>query len=167
MKYSRSVFFILGFGAVLLLSGCSQPLTISNVDYSQPIETVLEPDENGVVRDVQHGLQFSILPLQFVETQDTSSVSTREIRMIRGREGFYYITAPGFKNVYVMRPDQNGLELKKKLKVNEEGLSEPAFNQRNSYIQLLNRGDNETYSITADEIRKTEHTDTGSNEEAR
>lgn len=144
-------------GAILLLSaGCRQSMVIRNVDYSQPIETVLVPDEEGVVQDIQHGLKFSILPLQYAETQDTSSVTTNEIRMIRGQEGFYYITAPGYMNVYVMAPEKNGLKLKKKIVISQRGISEPAFNQRKSYIQLLNRETNETYLLTVNGIQKSE-----------
>jgi len=165
MKFLTSSITAIGLGAVLLLAGCSQSMFISNVDYSQPIETVLQPDEEGMVQDVQHGLRFSILPVQYEETQDTSSVSVNEVRLIRGREGYYYLTAPGFRNVYVLTPEQSGMKLKKKLEVDEEGISAPAFNQRNTHIQLLNRSNNTTYTITSDEIRSTEHT--GANEEAK
>lgn len=165
MKYSTTLFIAISFGALLLFTGCKQSMIISDVNYSQPIETVLIPDKNGVVQDVQHGLQFNVLPLQYAELQDTSSVKIDEVRMIRGQEGYYYITATDFKHVYVMTPEKNKLVLEKKLKVNEQGLSEPAFNQRSSYIELLNRGNDETYSVTSEEIKRTDNS--GSKEEAR
>lgn len=133
--------------------GCKQSMVISKVDYSQPVETVLTPDDKGFVQDVQHGLKFNILPLQYAETQDTSTVTTHRIRMIRGSEGYYYITSDGYQNVYVMAPEKGSLKLKNKIKINEEGLAEPAFNQREPYIQLLNRSTGETYALNADGIQ--------------
>lgn len=165
MKTINTVFALGLIGFLLLFAGCKQAMVISDVDYSQPIETVLVPDENGIVQDVQHGLQFNILPLQYAETQDTSSVTTNEIRMIRGKEGFYFITAPGYSNVYVMAPEMNKLKLEKTIEINDQGIAEPAFNQRDTYIQLLNRRTNETYSLTIDGIQNSE-SETGSNEEA-
>jgi len=148
---------VLGLSTVLLLfSGCKQALVISDVDYAQPIETVLIPNEEGMVQDVQRGLAFNILPLQYEETQDSSSVTTEEVRLIRGSEGFYYITAPGYSNVYVMYPDENSLRMERKIKINEEGISQPAFNQREPYVQLLNRSTNEVYSLTSEGIMELE-----------
>ncbi|MDR8390934.1 hypothetical protein NC796_07285 [Aliifodinibius sp. S!AR15-10] len=141
---------------LLLFAGCKQSMVISDVNYSQPIETVLTPNENGVVEDVQHGLSFNILPLQYAETEDTSSVTTREVRMIRGKEGFYYITAAGYSNVYVMAPEKNQLKLKKKIKISEEGIEQPAFNQRDTYVQLLNRETEDTYMLTEEGVKQTD-----------
>jgi hypothetical protein len=142
--------------AAVSITGCKQSMVISEVDYSQSIESVLTPDEEGVVEDVQHGLKFNIKPLQYAETQDTSSVTTEEVRYIRGQEGHYYITAPNYENVYVMIPEEGRLKLKNKLTVSESGLEEPAFNQRMSYIQLLNQKSGESWEITPDGIKKIE-----------
>lgn len=133
-------------GAVLV-TGCKQSMVISKVDYSQSIESVLQPNEDGVVKDVRHGLTFNIKPLQYAETRDTSSVTVEQVRFIRGKEGFYYITAPDFKNVYVMSPEKGKLKLTKKLAVSESGLSEPALNQRTSHIQLLSRETGESWKL--------------------
>lgn len=137
-----------------VFTGCKQSMVISKVDYSQSIESVLTPDKNGVVHDVQHGLMFNIKPLQYAETQDTSSVTTNEVRYIRGQEGFYYITAPDYKNVYVMAPDKGKLKLEKKLEVSESGLAKPAFNQRTSYIQLLNQESGESWKLDPESVQK-------------
>ena len=146
----------LAVAVVLLIAGCKQSMVISNVDYSQSIESVLTPDENGVVSDPQHGLSFNIKPLQYAETQDTSSVTTEQVRYIRGKEGYYYITAPNYKNVYVMAPEKSTLKLTKKLAVAESGLTKPAFNQRNSYIQLLNLASGESWKLNPESIQKIE-----------
>jgi len=133
---------------VSILAGCSGALTLSNVDYSQPVETVLETDSEGMVHDRENHINFSILPLQYAETQDTSTVITDEIRMIRGEKGYYYITAVNYQHVYIMAPEQKKLKLIKKVKVNENGLEEPAFNQRAPFIQLLDLSSGESYTIS-------------------
>ncbi len=152
MKYLlQTVAAILLLG-VVVLTGCKQSMVISKVDYSQSIESVLTPDEDGTVEDVQHGLKFNIKPLQYIETQDTSSVTTEEVRYIRGQEGYYYITAPNYKNVYVLAPEKGELRLEETLKISESGLEQPAFNQRSSYIELLNRSTGDSWRLNPDGV---------------
>ena len=146
----------IGLLFALIVTGCKQSMVISKVDYSQSIESVLTPDENGVVKDVQHGLTFNILPLQYAETQDTSSVTTNEVRYIRGKEGFYYITAPNYKNVYVMAPEKSKLKLKKKLSISETGIAQPALNQRSTFIQLVNQSSGESWELSPENAVKQE-----------
>lgn len=142
--------------AALLLTGCKQSMVISEVDYSQSIESVLQPDEDGTVKDLKHGLTFNIKPIQYAETQDTSSVTTNQVRYIRGQEGYYYITAPNYKNVYVMAPEKGKLVLKETLKTTDEGIAKPAFNQRMTHIQLVNRSTGEIWKVNAESIEKKE-----------
>lgn len=147
---------ILAIVSAVFLTGCKQSMIISNVDYSQSIESVLTPNDEGMVADVQNGLKFNIKPLQYAETQDTSSITTSEVRYIRGQEGYYYITAPNYEHVYVMLPEKNKLKLKNKLTVLEGGLDQPAFNQRVSHIQLLNQKSGESWKIKPDGVQKGE-----------
>lgn len=156
MKSSMVRWTALLMAVTVIVIGCKQSMVISRVDYSQSIESVLTPNEQGVVKDVQHGLTFNIKPLQYVETRDTSTVTTNEVRYIRGTEGFYYITAPNYKNVYVMAPEKGKLKLKKKLVITEKGLEEPAFNQREQYIQLLNQKTGESWRVNPESIKKME-----------
>lgn len=139
---------------IVFMTGCKQSMVISKVDYSQSIESVLTPNEEGIVEDVEHGLKFSIMPLQYAESQDTSSVTTKEVRYIRGQEGYYYITAPNYRNVYVLAPENSSLKLEKKLEVAENGISQPAFNQRTSYIQLLNLSSGESWKLNPEGVEK-------------
>lgn len=140
----------------IILTGCSQSLVISKVDYAQPIESVLTPDEDGIVEDPQNGFSFSIMPLQYAETQDTSSVTTEQVRYIRSKEGFYYITATGYKNVYVMEPKKNSLKLENKIMISEDGITKPAFNQRETFIQLLDRDTGSAWALDPDGVRESE-----------
>ena len=141
--------------SLLLLTACSSSLVIKNVDFAQPIESVLTPNSKGVVQDVRAGLSFDMMPLQYAETKDTSSVTVPAIRIIRGHDGFYYITAKGFKNVYVMAPSNGTLKLHKKILVTKEGLSSPAFNQRMPYVQLID-GSSASYDLTKDGLKGKE-----------
>ena len=154
MKRFSNLFGMFVLLTGFLLVGCKQTLVINKVDYSQPVETVLEPGEEGQVTDAGNNISFNILPLQYKETQDTSRVTTKEIRMIRGKEGFYYITAPGYQHVYVMSPERGSLKLEKQIVINEKGVQAPAFNQRNPYVQLLNKSTGETYALTKKGIAK-------------
>lgn len=154
-SYIQTVMMISMIAAVLL-TGCKQSMVISKVDYSQSIESVLKANNEGMVEDLKHGLRFNIKPIQYAETQDTSSVTTKKIRYIRGHEGYYYLTAPGYKNVYVMAPEQSKLVLKETLEISEEGIDEPAFNQRLTHIQLLNQSTGDVWKVSEDNIEKEE-----------
>lgn len=148
MKYYTKAFAGILCVAVVSVIGCKQSMVISKVDYSQPIESVLTPNEDGMVEDVKHGIKFNILPIQFKETQDTSSVTTSEIRYIRGAKGYYYLTAPTYKNVYMMSSEEGELKLQETFPLKEPGIDKPAFNQRAGYVQLVNRTTGEQYKLT-------------------
>lgn len=156
MKHYRYTIAIVLLIVAVVFTGCKQSMVISKVDYSQSIESVLEPNEEGVVEDLRHGLKFNIKPLQYAETQDTSSITTNQVRYIRGQEGFYYLTAPDYKHVYVMAPDEGKLKLKKKLKILDNGIEKPAFNQRLTHIQLLDRKTGDVWKLGAEGIEKEE-----------
>jgi hypothetical protein len=108
----------------------------------------LVPDENGNVTDVRHGISFNVKP--FKEQEFAASDSTRqirEIRLIRNSDGFYFITANQFTNVYVMEPGTGSLKLKNKIKVSESPLEDPAFYLRTSGVQLVMRDTNEVIEL--------------------
>lgn len=154
MKSLIHILITITIASAVVLTGCKQSMVINKVDYSQPVESVLTPNENGIVEDVQQGISFSIMPIQYQETQDTSSVTTKEVRFIRGHEGYYYITAPDYENVYIMEPEAGKLKLKNSFVATEEGLAKPAFNQRSTYIQLVNRDTGQSWEVRPDGIQE-------------
>lgn len=156
MNYYLKTFAVVLTVSFFSLLGCKQSMVISKVDYSQAIESVLEPNEKGMVNDQEHGLKFSMMPLQYAETGDTTSVTTPEIRYIRGESGLYYVTAPTYKHVYLMTPEKHKLTLENKIKINEVGIDKPAFNQRDNYVQLVNRTTGERYKLTPEGMTKEE-----------
>lgn len=133
--------------------GCNDALVVHNVNYGQPLESVLQPDSNGVITDKRYGLSFDISPLQFAETGDSANVNIDRVHLIRGVKGYYYITANNFKHVYVMKPTNGSLTLKEKIMVSEEGLRSPAFNLRSPYIQLVETENKKIYALDENGIQ--------------
>jgi hypothetical protein len=125
------------FICCVIVSGCSS-LTLSPVHFQWPVESVLTVDAKGMVDETRYNMTFNVKSLLFDETADSVHVSGIELRIIRDASGYYYITAPKFKNVYVFASDEGKLKLERKILISEAGIASPAFNQRPPYIQLLN-----------------------------
>lgn len=135
----RTLYFALALlvGFLPILQGCNKAFVVDNVNYAQHVESVLQPDTSGFVHDVRYAIHFSILPFQFQEFSDSSSVLVQEVRLIRDREGFYYITADQFKHVYVMSPERSSLRLISKIHISEIGVENPSFNWRSPNVELV------------------------------
>ena len=119
-----------------ILSACSS-LTLKPADYSWPIENVLKVDSKGFIEEQRYSFTLKVKALFYEEFKDSTNFSGKEIRLIRDKLGFYYITGKEFKNVYVFEPEENGMDLENKILVTETGLVSPAFNQKTSNIELL------------------------------
>jgi hypothetical protein len=120
-----------------LACGCAS-LTLSPVHYGWPVESVLTVDAKGSVEEARYNMIFNVKPLMFEETADSVHVGGVEIRIIRDMDGYYFVTAPKFKSVYVFASDEGKLKLANKILISEKGIASPAFNQRSPHIQLLN-----------------------------
>lgn len=129
-----TIIFILG---LVSFSACTKSLVIENVNYAQYVESVLIPDETGFIEDYRNNIRFSIEPIVEEEFGENSEEYIQEVRLIRNRDGFYFITADGFKNVYVFEPKKGVLKLKETIKIDEGGLVSPIFNWRAPYVELL------------------------------
>jgi len=122
-----------------LLTGCSS-LTLQNVDFGWPVESVLTVDRHGSIADPQRGLSADLTPLSVAELQDSLALRGMTVRIIRSSEGFYFLTSARFKNVYVFSPGEKELSLKKAIEVSPQGLRDPALNQRPPHVELLDAG---------------------------
>jgi hypothetical protein len=133
--------------------GCST-LVLRPVDFSWPIEVVLQPDVKGNVRDQRYQLSFNAKALLFEELKDSTAVGEHTLHVLRDQAGYYFITAKGFKNVYVFGHGDGTLKLQKKILVSEKGLDAPALNQRAPYISLINekKGSEAPILLTKDGI---------------
>jgi len=127
---------ILFFFLIFITAACSV-LTLQPANFSWPIESVLPVDDNGKVSEDRYSLEVNTVGLFFEEFQDSLSYKGKEIRMIRDNQGYYFMTASNFKNVYVFKIDEGKLVLENKIFISEFGLQAPAFNQRDSYIELV------------------------------
>ncbi len=137
MKY---LLLTVSFGVLWAMAGCSG-LTLRPVDYAWPVESVLKVDGKGMVEETRYLLTFNAKPLLYAETGDSSNVGGHTLRMIRDGEGFYFVTGPRFKNVYVFKSGEGSLSLESKITISEKGMDSPALNQRKPYVQLLNGSD--------------------------
>jgi hypothetical protein len=131
-------FFVLSCSILSVIAfGCSS-LTLSPVHYQWPVESVLTVDSNGNVEEARYNITFNAKPLLFEETADSVHVSGVELRIIRDSDGYYFMTAPKFKNVYVFASDEGKLKMQKKILISETGITSPRLNQAAPYIHLLN-----------------------------
>ena len=121
---------------ILITAACSV-LTLQPANFSWPLESVLPVDDNGEVTGDRYSLEVNTVGLFFEEFQDSLSYKDKEIRMIRDNQGYYFMTASNFKNVYVFKIDEGKLVLENKIFISEFGLKTPAFNQRDPYIELI------------------------------
>ena len=140
--------FLIIISASVLFS-CSS-LTLTSAEFSWPLESVLKIDSRGFVKEERHSISFDTKNLFLEETQDSLGYAGKTLRVIRNNEGFYFMTAVDFKNVYVFTVVKNAFSLENKIQINETGLKNPAFNQRRPFIELLDDGI--TYKLSSDAI---------------
>jgi len=124
-------------GALLALPGCAS-VTIRPVDYSWSYESVLTADGQGIVRGEPKTIAFDAGELFRAEakTKDAGAAANQTLRIIRDEAGYYFITAPGFKHVYVFTSAEGKLSLKKKVLIAKQGMEKPFFNRRDQGIEL-------------------------------
>jgi hypothetical protein len=122
--------------AASLLASCSS-LTIQGVDFGWPVESVLTVDSNNRIEERRYGVTMRIAPIAEAEFKDSTGLLGSEVRLLRSTEGFYFLTAKRFKNVYVFAPGVSELTLRSTILVATDGLREPAMNQRPPYVELL------------------------------
>jgi hypothetical protein len=148
MKHLLCSLLCLGIG--LAASGCAG-LTLAPVDYSWPLEIRPESDAKGLVKDDRYGLAFNIKPLMYAETGDSLKIENISLRVIRDINGYYYVTAPGFKSVYLFATGEGKLVLEKKIDIftKEEKMTmgSPAFNQRLPNIQMVYMKDKDKITV--------------------
>lgn len=123
----------------LAFIGCNT-MMLTPVNYAWPLETSLKMDETGVISENRYAISINVQNMIVEETAVPFKASNEEIHLIRNQKGFYFLTANGFKNVYVFASAEGSLKLVKKVLVAQDGLKSPAFNQREPNIELLQKG---------------------------
>ena len=144
--------FQLSIAAACLLgfSSCST-LRLENVDFGWPVESVVTVSSTNAIEDVRYSVSAHVAGLAQEEFQDSTALRGAKLRLLRSSEGYYFLTGPKFKHVYVFSPGASSLTLNKAIPVSETGLRNPALNQRPPYVELLD-GDNARTLLTSDDI---------------
>ena len=132
VMYNRALVFAVS----LLLSSCST-LSLQWVDYSWPVESVLKVSQQNIVEEGRYSISMRVTNLAVEEFQDSTALMGTSLRLIRSEEGFYFVTGPRFKNVYVFTPGASELNMRSKIQVSETGMKSPALNQRTPYIEVV------------------------------
>ena len=145
----KAVFIPIGI-SFFILSGCSS-LILQPADFAWPVESVLNVDHQGRVQSDRYSFSVDVKALLFAETQDSVNISKLSLRIIRDVKGYYFMTASQFKHVYVFAQTAGGLKLKNRILVAQNGLTEPALNQRVPYVQLIN-GKNPALLLTEEGV---------------
>jgi hypothetical protein len=123
--------------SLAVLAGCSS-LTLKPGDFAWPVESALKVDAAGMVQDSRYSFSVNVKGLLFEETKDSVNVAGVVVRVIRNADGYFFMTGKKFKNVYVFAQAEGSLKLAHTILITENGLADPAFNQRTPYVQLLN-----------------------------
>lgn len=125
--------------AVSTLSGCAS-VTLKPVDFSWSFESVLTADSEGYVRAEPKTIAFNAGELFRAEMKDPGAAAGAVVRIIRDYDGYYFVTAPGFRSVYVFDGAKGKLTLRKKVLIAEQGMEKPFFNRRERGIELVANG---------------------------
>ncbi len=126
----------LPFLLLVIATACST-LKLQQADFAWPVESVLSVDDDGMVTEDRYSISFDTRALFFEEFQDSSVLKGKKIRIIRDVNGFYFITAEKFKNVYVFIIDYGAMILDNKVNVSDTGVTNPVLNQRPPHIELI------------------------------
>ena len=139
-------------GTLFLFPSCSS-LALQQVDFAWPVESELNVSQDNVVEEGRYAVSFRVAQLATEEFADSTALRGKKLRMLRSVEGYYFVTGPKFKNVYVFSPGPSELVLKSKIQVSTTGLTAPALNQRAPYVELLD-GKNPKVYLTSDNIEE-------------
>jgi hypothetical protein len=132
------------------MSSCSS-LKLDSVDFGWPVESVVTVSSANKVDDLRYSVSAWVAGLAQEEFQDSTALRGAKLRLLRSSEGYYFLTGPKFKHVYVFSPGPSSLLLNSAIPVSEGGLRNPALNQRPPYVELLD-GDNFHTLLTSDGI---------------
>ena len=133
-----------------VLSSCSS-LHIEHVNFGWPVESVVTVTDDNQIDEGRYIVSCDVAKIASEEFQDSTALRGVKLRFLRSNEGYYFITGPKFKNVYVFEGGESDLSLKSKIEVSKNGLVDPALNQRPPFVELLD-GDTFRKLLTSDDI---------------
>src|SRR5690625_1621356 len=142
MNLSRRLVYAGLLVITVFWTGCGTSVVLQNVDFSQPVESVLTPDSNGEIHDQRFALRLNVTPL--LEVEGLRDVN--EIRLIRNRDAFYFLTADIVSSMYVLTQG-DGERVHHELSEPEDPLERPAFNQQGRHIEHIRQNFTQTYYL--------------------
>ena len=74
-----------------------------------PVESVVTVSPSNAVQEGRYALSFSVAPLAAAEFGDSTALRGTSLRLMRNVEGYYFVTGPKFKHVYVFTPRDGAL----------------------------------------------------------
>ena len=129
----------------LALPNCAS-MTIKPVDFSWSYESVLTADSAGIVSGEPKTIAFDAGSIFRAEDEARGTAANKTVRIIRDKDGYYFVTAAGFRHVYIYDSARGKLTLEKKVLIAEEGMEKPFFNRRDQGIELGANG--QAYLLT-------------------
>ncbi len=137
MKRIKLISIVNLLGFALFLTACSS-ITVKPVQYGWPVENVVKVASDFNITFPRYSISMNIKSIYLNEKliKNNSPIS-HIIRFIRDDSGYYYLTGELFKNVYVLEPREGEMKVVNTIFISKKGISEPAMNQRGSYIELL------------------------------
>ncbi len=142
---------------LVFLEACSS-LVLKPADFAWPVESVVNVDNNGNAEIKRYSISFDAKALFLKETGDSTAYRDQQLRVIRNSNGYYFMVANNFKDVYVFTVKDGVFKLEKKIEISDKtGIQNPAFNQRSPLVELVFGDDgNQKVNLTEDGIMKEE-----------
>lgn len=131
-----SIVGLLSVAATAALISCAS-LKIENVDFGWPVESVVAVGDDNMVLDKRYSITFPTSALAMEEFENPDALKGAKLRVLRNQEGYYFVTGPKFRHVYVFGPGEGMLGQEEKILVSETGLNDPALNNRPPNVELV------------------------------
>ncbi len=144
----KKILVLIGMFTSLAMIGCSS-LQLQPADFAWQADEILEINSKGMVFAKQYSVAFTVTPLLAKEfaADSAAAKNTNEIRLIRDKAGFYYLTGKKFKNVYVLAQSDGALAVNNTINISaEKVMDDPKFDQKDTYIELWSGKDK--YQLT-------------------
>lgn len=139
----KNILVMISAITALMIVGCSS-LQLQPANFSWAAEEVVQLGDQGMVDAKRYSVSFSITALLAKEfsADPAAAKNVQEVRLIRDKAGFYYVTGKNFKNVYVLSQGDGALGVSSTLAISaEKAMDDPKFDQKDSYIELWNGKD--------------------------
>jgi hypothetical protein len=144
----KKILVLISITASLAMIGCSS-LQLQPADFSWAAEEIVQVGSNGMVDAKRYSVAFTVTPLLAKEfaADSAGAKNTNEVRLIRDKAGFYYLTGKNFKNVYVLAQSDGALAVSNTIVISaDKAMDDPKFDQKETYIELWSGKDK--YQIT-------------------